>query len=207
MRIFFIIAACFISLLGKGQAAFIVPKSGPAFVQDSVKIKFWDSAHSETKYTSNGWVSYGSNLGATSAPFLYSTGVQSPITMAVGNINDMTGNTAGYGSSNTMGVPQQVLQTVIFGSSATLTFTFNNLPGSKYTIIFFSSTSLTTNPAYHNTFTSGAASSGPTDAFNNLSTPNPLTNLTPSSGTIIVTVTKGDNFEIADGCIVIRTAP
>lgn len=168
-------------------------------VSDTLLVQIWDSVgHSGAsgEFLNAAWNNWAVAAGVlTSANLKKTDGTVTGMQLSVNSFNDMAGNGATYGNTNTMGFPAGVMVVSLY-NTAGMTFTLTGIPattGVKVDIV--SSTAVGSgSPAYNQTFTSGSSSQSLVNAYQNLTNLVQLDNLTPSSGTITISVTPTSNI-------------
>ena len=186
--------------------------AGASAVLDTINVQVWDSlGHSNGniaigKYNNSAWNNWapapGVTASLTSAPLKKSTGVATTIQVSVNQINDYVNNGGSWGSTNTMGYPQQIFNVSVF-NNASMVFTFSNVSAGTYKVEIVSSTNQGSGPFSQN-FTSGSASQNGVNAFNNLATLVSLDNLSPTSGNIAITITPSNSFSVLNAIRLIK---
>ena len=173
----------------------------PGTPDDTITVKIRDSVHSEAAYTANNtnnWTPTGAVPSSLTSPNLkYKTGSQSPVSITISGLNDIFLN-SGFGSSNTLGLPQQAFNASAYGTSTTLTLTLNNIPNGTWQFEILSATNSSFQAHYNEQIASGATSTT-VDARDNTSSMPPLTiTVTGNTATFTITGTGGNTFCILD---------
>ena len=173
---------------------------------DTINTNVWDSVRGFGQYVNaqwNNWAPVSPSTGLTSAPQKYATGVQSPITISVNQINDYAANGATYGNSNTLGYPAGVMAECLYNTTSNFTLTYANLTAGTYRVEIISSTNAGSGP-FPAVWTSGATSTSSIDAYNNQTNLVVLDNLTVTGSTLVITAIPSNSFTIFNGIRLIK---